>query len=80
MILLELNGNELNICDFFLFSFLFSLQETERESHSERERIRSQIRELRGQQTQQSRELQRIGEMHVLILPALQNTVFLCKA
>ncbi|XP_019130927.2 smoothelin isoform X3 [Larimichthys crocea] len=35
--------------------------ETERESHSERERIRSQIRELRGQQTQQSRELQRLG-------------------
>ncbi|TKS78664.1 Smoothelin [Collichthys lucidus] len=35
--------------------------ETERESHGERERIRSQIRELRGQQTQQSRELQRLG-------------------
>lgn len=44
--------------------FFFFQQETERESHSEREHIRSQIRELRGQQTQQSRELKRIGEKH----------------
>ncbi|XP_044053297.1 smoothelin isoform X2 [Siniperca chuatsi] len=40
--------------------------ETERETHSERERIRSQIRELRDQQTQQSRELQRIGMVLIL--------------
>ncbi|XP_022613465.1 smoothelin isoform X2 [Seriola dumerili] len=42
--------------------------ETERESHSERERVRSQIRELHGQQTQQSRELQRIGSNSGMVL------------
>ncbi|XP_068994355.1 smoothelin [Embiotoca jacksoni] len=42
--------------------------ETERESHSERERIRSQIQELRGQQTQQSKELQRIGSNSGMVL------------
>ncbi|XP_029295935.1 smoothelin isoform X2 [Cottoperca gobio] len=42
--------------------------ETERESHSEQERIRSQIRELRGQQTQQSRELQRLGSNSDMVL------------
>ncbi|XP_059193579.1 smoothelin isoform X2 [Centropristis striata] len=42
--------------------------ETERESHSEREKVRSQIRELRGQQTQQSRELQRIGSNSGMVL------------
>lgn len=42
--------------------------ETERESHGERERIRSQIRELRGQQTQQSRELQRKGSNSGMVL------------
>nr|XP_033474989.1 smoothelin isoform X3 [Epinephelus lanceolatus] len=40
--------------------------ETERESHSER--IRSQIREFSGQQTQQSRELQRIGSNSGMVL------------
>ncbi|XP_051277963.1 smoothelin isoform X2 [Dicentrarchus labrax] len=42
--------------------------ETERESHSEREHIRSQIRELRSQQTQQTRELQRIGSNSGMVL------------
>ncbi|XP_040011190.1 smoothelin isoform X3 [Xiphias gladius] len=42
--------------------------ETERESHSEREHIRSQIRELHGQQTQQSRELQTIGSNSGMVL------------
>ncbi|XP_070820344.1 LOW QUALITY PROTEIN: smoothelin [Chaetodon trifascialis] len=42
--------------------------ETEPESHSEHGRIRSQIRELRGQQTQQSRELQRIGSNSGMVL------------
>ncbi|XP_050930774.1 smoothelin isoform X2 [Lates calcarifer] len=42
--------------------------ETERESHSERERMRSQIRELHGQQTQQSRELQRRGSNSGMVL------------
>ncbi|KAM9360078.1 smoothelin isoform 2-T2 [Symphorus nematophorus] len=42
--------------------------ETEQENHSERERIRSQIRELREQQTQQSRELQRIGSNSGMVL------------
>ncbi|XP_035514347.1 smoothelin isoform X5 [Morone saxatilis] len=42
--------------------------DTERESHSEREHIRSQIRELRGQQTQQTRELQRIGSNSGMVL------------
>ncbi|KAF1389177.1 hypothetical protein PFLUV_G00070740 [Perca fluviatilis] len=41
---------------------------TERESHSERERIRSPIRELHGQQTQQSRELQRRGSNSGMVL------------
>ncbi|XP_031164637.1 smoothelin isoform X3 [Sander lucioperca] len=41
---------------------------TERESHSERERIRSPIRELHGQQTQQSRELQRRGSNSDMVL------------
>ncbi|XP_068558914.1 smoothelin isoform X2 [Cebidichthys violaceus] len=41
-------------------------EETERESHSER--IRSQILELRGQQTQQSRELQRKGSNSGMVL------------
>ncbi|XP_037633629.1 smoothelin isoform X2 [Sebastes umbrosus] len=40
--------------------------ETERESHSERNR--SQIRELRSQQTQQSRELQRLGSNSGMVL------------
>lgn len=40
--------------------------ETERESHSER--IRSQNQELRSQQTQQSRELQRIGSNSGMVL------------
>ncbi|XP_008288049.1 smoothelin isoform X2 [Stegastes partitus] len=40
--------------------------ETERESHSER--IRSQIQELRSQQTQQSRERQRIGSNSGMVL------------
>ncbi|XP_070712181.1 smoothelin-like [Pempheris klunzingeri] len=35
--------------------------ETERDIHSEREHIRSQIREIRSQQTQQSRDLPRQG-------------------
>ena len=63
-------------------------QETERESHSER--VRSPIRELRGQQTQQSRELQRIGEfsaklscdylpaVHVVLLKSLNTKRFIC--
>uniref|UniRef100_UPI0037E79CB0 smoothelin isoform X2 n=1 Tax=Semicossyphus pulcher TaxID=241346 RepID=UPI0037E79CB0 len=42
--------------------------DTERESHSERERIRSQILELHGQQTQQSRELQRKGSNSGMVL------------
>ncbi|CAJ1068212.1 smoothelin isoform X3 [Xyrichtys novacula] len=42
--------------------------ETERESHSERERIRSQILELRSQQTQQSREHQRKGSNSGMVL------------
>ncbi|KAM7017989.1 smoothelin isoform 2-T2 [Tautogolabrus adspersus] len=42
--------------------------ETERESHSERERIRSQILELHGQQTQQSREQQRKGSNSGMVL------------
>ncbi|XP_034547414.1 smoothelin isoform X2 [Notolabrus celidotus] len=42
--------------------------ETERESHGERERIRSQILELRGQQTQQSREQQRKGSNSGMVL------------
>ncbi|XP_041642874.1 smoothelin isoform X2 [Cheilinus undulatus] len=42
--------------------------ETERESHSERERVRPQILELRGQQTQQSRELQRKGSNSGMVL------------
>ncbi|XP_071339092.1 LOW QUALITY PROTEIN: smoothelin [Trachinotus anak] len=42
--------------------------ETEREGHSERERIRSQIRELHGQQTQQSRELQKRGSNSGMVL------------
>lgn len=42
-------------------SYLF-LQEAERERQSEQEHIRAHIQELRGQQTQQSRELQRKGE------------------
>ncbi|XP_042343441.1 LOW QUALITY PROTEIN: smoothelin [Plectropomus leopardus] len=40
--------------------------ESERESHSER--VRSQIRELREQQTQQSRELQRKGSNSGMVL------------
>ncbi|XP_034396891.1 smoothelin isoform X2 [Cyclopterus lumpus] len=47
-------------------------EDTERESHSER--IRSPIRELRGQQTQQSRELQRIGSNSGMVL-VLDNLV-----
>ncbi|XP_041792736.1 smoothelin isoform X2 [Chelmon rostratus] len=43
-------------------------RETEQESRSEHERIRSQIRELRSQQTQQSRELQRIGSNSGMVL------------
>ncbi|XP_060894937.1 smoothelin isoform X1 [Labrus mixtus] len=42
--------------------------ETERESHSERERVRSQILELHGQQTQQSREQQRKGSNSGMVL------------
>ncbi|KAK5871502.1 hypothetical protein PBY51_004382 [Eleginops maclovinus] len=42
--------------------------ETERESHSEQERIRSPIRDLRGQQTQQSKELQRKGSNSGMVL------------
>ncbi|XP_053181809.1 smoothelin [Scomber japonicus] len=42
--------------------------EKERESCSEQENTRSQIRELRGQQTQQSRELQRIGSNSGMVL------------
>lgn len=38
----------------------------EPEIHSEQENIRSQIRELHGQHTQQNRELQRKGEKHSL--------------
>ncbi|XP_028433748.1 smoothelin isoform X2 [Perca flavescens] len=41
---------------------------TERESHSERERIRSPIRELHAQHTQQSRELQRRGSNSGMVL------------
>ncbi|XP_034727642.1 smoothelin isoform X3 [Etheostoma cragini] len=43
-------------------------RETERESYSERERIRSPIQELHGQQTQQSRELQRRGSNSDMVL------------
>ncbi|XP_034094119.1 LOW QUALITY PROTEIN: smoothelin-like [Gymnodraco acuticeps] len=42
--------------------------ETEREGHSEQERVRSQIRDLRGQQTQQSKELQRKGSSSGMVL------------
>ncbi|XP_042276890.1 smoothelin isoform X1 [Thunnus maccoyii] len=42
--------------------------ERERESRSEQEHIRSQILELRGQQTQQSRELQRLGSNSGMVL------------
>ncbi|XP_067377176.1 smoothelin isoform X3 [Channa argus] len=43
-------------------------RDQQRESQSEREHIRSQICELRGQQTQQSRELQRIGSNSGMVL------------
>ncbi|XP_035641628.1 smoothelin-like isoform X2 [Oncorhynchus keta] len=48
-------------------------QDTERESFGERERIKSQIRELRSHQTQQGRELHRTGSNSgmVLVLDAL---------
>ncbi|XP_034004515.1 smoothelin isoform X2 [Trematomus bernacchii] len=42
--------------------------ETERESHSEQERVRSQIQDLRGQQTQQSKELQRKDSSSGMVL------------
>ncbi|KAM7391973.1 hypothetical protein PAMP_022619 [Pampus punctatissimus] len=42
--------------------------ERERECRSEQEHIRSQIRELHGQQTQQSRDLQRIGSNSGMVL------------
>ncbi|XP_040928238.1 smoothelin isoform X4 [Betta splendens] len=42
--------------------------EPEQESHGEREHVRSQIRELRGQQTQQSRDLRRIGSSSGMVL------------
>uniref|UniRef100_A0A673A0J5 Smoothelin-like n=1 Tax=Sphaeramia orbicularis TaxID=375764 RepID=A0A673A0J5_9TELE len=42
--------------------------ETERDSLSERECITSQIRELRSQQTQQGRELQKIGSNSGMVL------------
>ncbi|CAB1439345.1 unnamed protein product [Pleuronectes platessa] len=46
-----------------------SSEEKETENHSDRERVRSQIRELQhGQQTQQSRELQRRGSNSGMVL------------
>ncbi|KAL3063268.1 hypothetical protein OYC64_002942 [Pagothenia borchgrevinki] len=42
--------------------------ETERESHSEQERVRSQIQDLREQQTQQSKELQRKDSSSGMVL------------
>ncbi|KAM7416711.1 hypothetical protein PAMA_018663 [Pampus argenteus] len=42
--------------------------ERERECRSEQEHIRSQIRELHGKQTQQSRDLQRIGSNSGMVL------------
>nr|XP_046243426.1 smoothelin isoform X3 [Scatophagus argus] len=42
--------------------------ETEREIRGERERIRSHIQDVRGQQTQQTRELQRIGSKSGMVL------------
>ncbi|KAK5910254.1 hypothetical protein CesoFtcFv8_004105 [Champsocephalus esox] len=42
--------------------------ETEREGHSEQERVRSQIRDLRGPQTQQSKELQKKGSSSGMVL------------
>nr|XP_033946592.1 smoothelin isoform X3 [Pseudochaenichthys georgianus] len=42
--------------------------ETEREVHSEQERVRSQILDLRGPQTQQSKELQRKGSSSGMVL------------
>ncbi|CDQ86851.1 unnamed protein product, partial [Oncorhynchus mykiss] len=43
-------------------------QDTERESFGERERIKSQIRELRSHQTQQGRELHRTGSNTGMVL------------
>ncbi|KAF7669636.1 hypothetical protein LDENG_00166710 [Lucifuga dentata] len=47
---------------------LFTFQETEQESLSERELIRSQVRDLHGQQAQEGRELNRTGSSSGMVL------------